>query len=119
MDDREVGSRAIGADALAGYRLNTVAETYAITRDFGMRVISYSDFRRNLASSMDAVAADYEPLLITRDRDKPAAVLILLKDFASCEETAHLLRSSRNAEQLSQSIAELEAGHGVERTLIE
>ncbi len=43
-----------------------------------MRVTSYSELRRNLASALDSVSADHEPLIITRDRGKPAAVLISL-----------------------------------------
>jgi antitoxin YefM len=58
-------------------------------------------------------------MLITRDRGKPTAVLISLEDFASYEETAHLLSSPRNAERLAESIAELDAGSGQVRTLIE
>jgi antitoxin YefM len=84
-----------------------------------MRVTSYSELRRNLASALDSVSADREPLLITRDRGKPTAVLMSLEDFASYEATAHLLKSPRNAERLMESIAELDAGKGEARTLIE
>lgn len=58
-----------------------------------MRSISYSDLRKNLASALDAVTADHEPIVITRERGKPAAVLMSLEDFASYEETRYLLRS--------------------------
>ena len=84
-----------------------------------MRVTSYSEFRRNLAAALDSVDKDREPLLITRDKGKPTAVLMSLEDFASYEETAHLLRSPRNAERLAGSIAQLEAGQGKSKTLDE
>ena len=84
-----------------------------------MRVTSYSEFRRNLASALDSVSADHEPLIITRDRGKPAAVLISLEDFASYEETQFLLKNPRNAERLLESIAELENGRGGTQSLIE
>ena len=84
-----------------------------------MRVTSYSELRRNLAEALDRVSADREPLVITRDRGKPTAVLMSLEDFASFEETRHLLRSPANAEQLLKSIAELEKGEGAEKTLVE
>ena len=84
-----------------------------------MPVTSYSELRRNLASALDSVSVDREPLLITRDRGKPTAVLMSLEDFASYEATAHLLKSPRNAERLMESIAELDAGKGEARTLIE
>ena len=83
-----------------------------------MRTTSYSDLRKNLAATLDRVTEDHEPVVITRDRGKPAAVLISLEDFASYEETAHLLKSPRNAERLLAAINELDAGEGVERKLL-
>jgi len=84
-----------------------------------MRVASYSTLRRNLAAAIDRVNADREPLVITRDKGKPMAVLMSLDDFASYEETRHLLRSPANADRLRDAIAELERGDGEERTLVE
>lgn len=84
-----------------------------------MRTTSYSDLRKNLAATLDRVTEDHEPVIITRDRGKPAAVLISLEDLASYEETAHLLRSPRNAERLLSAIHELDAGQGKERVLDE
>jgi antitoxin YefM len=84
-----------------------------------MRVTSYSDLRRNLAAALDRVAADREPLIITRDRGKPTAVLMSLEEFASFEETRHLLRSPANAARLRDAIAELDSGDGREQSLTE
>lgn len=84
-----------------------------------MRTTSFTDLRKNLAATLDRVTEDHEPVVITRDRGKPAAVLISLEDFASYEETAHLLKSPRNAERLLSAIRQLEAGEGAERKLAE
>ena len=84
-----------------------------------MRTTSYSSLRKNLAATLDSVAADHEPVVITRDKGKPAAVLMSLEDFASYEETRYLLRSPRNAERLLAAIAELDDGKGSERSLTE
>ena len=59
---------------------------------------------------IERVVADHEPVVITRDKGRPAAVLLSLDDFASYEETRSLLRSPKNAERLLASIAELERG---------
>jgi antitoxin YefM len=75
--------------------------------------------RKNLAATLDRVNADHEPVIITRDRGKPAAVLMSLEDFASFEETRYLMRSPANAERLQDAIEELYAGRGLERPLIE
>jgi antitoxin YefM len=84
-----------------------------------MRTTSYSDLRKNLSAMIDAVTADHEPIIITRDRGRPAAVLMSVEDFASYEETRYLLRSPVNAERLGESIKALEAGEGRARDLAE
>ena len=85
-----------------------------------MRSTSYSDLRKNLAARLDEVTEDRAPLLITRERGKPAAVLMSLEDFASYEETQHLLRNPRNAERLLKAIEELDSGtSSQERELLE
>jgi antitoxin YefM len=84
-----------------------------------MRTTSYTELRKNLSDNLDRVAADHEPVIITRDRGKPAAVLMSLEDFASYEETRYLLKSPANAARLLDSIAELDAGGGTPRTLDE
>ncbi|WP_354080125.1 type II toxin-antitoxin system Phd/YefM family antitoxin [Constrictibacter sp. MBR-5] len=43
-----------------------------------MRTTSYSDLRRNLAAMLASVLDDHTPVIITRDRGNPAAVLISL-----------------------------------------
>ena len=84
-----------------------------------MRTTSYSDLRRNLAAMLDSVVEDHAPVLITRDRGKPAAVLMSLEDFASYEETHHLLRGPRNADRLLEAVADLEEGGGAAHDLAE
>jgi antitoxin YefM len=84
-----------------------------------MRTTSYSELRKNLASALDKVVEDREPVIITRDRGKPAAVLMSLEEFASWEATLHLLRSPANAARLRDSVDQLDQGRGTERTLAE
>jgi antitoxin YefM len=66
---------------------------------------------------IERVNADHEPVVITRDKGKPSAVLMSLEDYAAFEETRYLLRSPANAERLLTSVASLEAGEGRERDL--
>ena len=84
-----------------------------------MKTASYTELRRNLASMIDGVVDDHEPVVITRDRGKPSAVLMSLEDFNSYEETRYLMRSPANAARLIEAIKELEGGGGAERSLIE
>ncbi len=80
-----------------------------------MRTKSYSELRKTLADTLDRVTQDHEPVVITRERGKAAAVLISLEDFASFEESRYLLQSPRNADRLLKAIDELERGGGIER----
>lgn len=76
-----------------------------------MDAISYSSARANLASTMDRVCNDHEPLIITRNGDQ-SVVMLSLDDFQSLEETAYLLRSPANARRLLAATEQLAAGHG-------
>jgi antitoxin YefM len=75
-----------------------------------MRKITQRDLRKNLAATLDRVTEDHGPVVVTRDKGKPAAVLMSLEDFASYEETSYLLCSPRNAARLRAAIEELDAG---------
>lgn len=92
---------------------------YLIAYNNPMQTTSYSDLRKNLAAMLDRVNTDHEPVIITRDRGKPAAVLMSLEDFASYEETRYLLRSPANADRLLTAITALDEGKGQSRALDE
>lgn len=83
-----------------------------------MDVLSYSSLRNNLASTLDKVNEDHVSILITRQKGKPA-VIMSLEDFKSYEETAYLMSSPKNAERLSRSIAEVEAGKSKRHGMLE
>ncbi len=71
-----------------------------------MNAITYTAARENLASTMDKVCADHDPVIITRNRDQ-AVVMMSLEDYESLQETAYLLRAPANARRLLESVAEL------------
>lgn len=83
-----------------------------------MQAITYSQAQSNWVEIMDRVVEDHDRFVITRD-DAPPVVLMSLEDYDSWNETIYLLRSPRNAQRLLDSIAELEAGGGQARELIE
>lgn len=83
-----------------------------------MDAITYTAARANLASTMDRVCDNHEPIIITRNSEQ-AVVMMSLDDYNALEETAYLLRSPANARRLLESIAELERGGGAERELAE
>ncbi len=84
-----------------------------------MDAITYSAARANLASTMDRVCNDHEPLIITRNGEQQAVVMLSLEDFKALEETAYLLRNPSNAKRLLAATAQLDAGRGKARKLAE
>ena len=84
-----------------------------------MNAITYSSARGNLANVMNQVCNDHEPIIVTRNGQQQAVVMLSLEDFKSLEETAYLLRSPSNARRLLISIDELNSGHGSIRELSE
>ena len=83
-----------------------------------MEIVSYSETRANLKAIMDRVVNDHMPIAITRQRGKPV-VMVDLDDWNAMQETRYLLGTPNNAKQLMDSIAQLDAGGGTIRDLIE
>jgi antitoxin YefM len=81
-----------------------------------MKAITYTAAREGLASTMDQVCRDRDPVIITRNRDQ-AVVMMSLDDYEALEETAHLLRSPENARRLLTAIHSLERGKGKAKKL--
>lgn len=82
-----------------------------------MDVLTFSDTRANLKSVMDQVVNDHSPVIVARKRGE-AVVMVSLEDWNAMNETLYLLSSPTNARRLRDSIAQLDAGKGVERDLV-
>ncbi len=81
-----------------------------------MKAITYTAARESLASTMNRVCEDHDPVVITRNRDQ-AVVMLSLEDYESLQETAYLLRVPANARRLLASIDSLEKGKGIRKNL--
>jgi antitoxin YefM len=81
-------------------------------------VCTFSDFREHLKERLDQVHESRAPLLVTRQKGSNAVVLDE-DEYEGLMETLHLLRSPKNAKRLHRAIAQLKAGRGIERDLIE
>jgi antitoxin YefM len=80
--------------------------------------VTLTELRANMAKHLDQIEADRTELVVTRQNHEPV-VILPLAEFEGMRETLHLLSTPANADHLRRSIAELDAGKGVERTLIE
>ncbi len=70
---------------------------------------TYSDARAHLADYLDEAASTREPVIIRR-RNAEDVALIAASELDSLMETAHLLRSPKNAERLLAALARARAG---------
>lgn len=83
-----------------------------------MIVTNYTEARANLKALMDRVVDDCDHAIITRQGGEPV-VMLALADWQAMEATTHLLSTPANRDDLLASIAELDAGKGQERELIQ
>lgn len=83
-----------------------------------MSHVTFTDLRANMARHFDRIEADRTELVVTRQNHEPV-VILPLAELEGLRETVHLLSTPANAERLALSIAELDAGSGRERSLVE
>jgi antitoxin YefM len=80
--------------------------------------VTFTELRANMAKHFDKVEADRSELVVTRQNHEPVVVLPLA-ELEGLRETLHLLSTPANAEHVRRAIADLDAGRGVERDLID
>jgi antitoxin YefM len=83
-----------------------------------MKVLNYSDFRNNLAENLNMVNEDREIVIVSRTKGKNVVVMDL-EDYNAIQETLHLTSTAANYKRLADAIAEMKAGGGEKRKLIE
>jgi antitoxin YefM len=81
-----------------------------------MDVMTYTDARASLKDVMDRVIHDHVEVVVTRKK-REAIVMISLDEYNSIQETLHLQKSPENARRLQASIAQLDAGKGIEHDI--
>jgi antitoxin YefM len=82
----------------------------------GMVETTYTSLRENLASMMDRVVNDREVVIVSRKGDKKVAI-IPADELSGLLETAHLLRSPKNAKRLLQALRRATSRKGKPQSL--
>ncbi|HET9321802.1 MAG TPA: type II toxin-antitoxin system prevent-host-death family antitoxin [Bryobacteraceae bacterium] len=77
---------------------------------------AYTSLRENLASVLDRVIRDQE-VVIVRRRGARDVALVPAAELAGLMETAHLLRSPRNARRLLTALRRAQKGLGKPATI--
>jgi antitoxin YefM len=83
-----------------------------------MGYVTLTELRANMARYFDKLEQDSTELVVPRQNHEPV-VIMPLAELEGLRETPYLLSSPANAERLCESIAELDGGKGLERSLIE
>lgn len=77
---------------------------------------TYTQARASLASLMDEVTKNREVVIIQR-RGREDVAMITADELAGVLETAHLLRSPKNAKRLLAALDRVKKGTGVTQTI--
>jgi antitoxin YefM len=68
-----------------------------------MDVLNYTEFRRNLAKSLDRVNDDAEIVIVSRSKGKNVVVMDL-DEYNAITETLHIVKSEANRKHLQDAM---------------
>jgi len=74
-----------------------------------MEVLNYTEFRQNLAKSLDRVNDDAEIVIVSRNKGKNVVVMDL-NEYNSMTETLYIIKSETNRKYLQEAIDEMNSG---------
>ncbi|MDO8996830.1 MAG: type II toxin-antitoxin system prevent-host-death family antitoxin [Sediminibacterium sp.] len=82
-----------------------------------MKVVNYTEFRNNLAESLNSVNDDGDIVVVARSKGKNVVVMSL-EEYNSIQETIYLNSTPANRARLETSISRIETTKLLQKKLI-